>query len=984
MLLLHISLLGPLQVKIGETPAPFRTDAERALLAYLALNQGVPQRRDTLAGLLSPDRPDADALTYLRNRLTRLRAALGNDAGGPAWLDVDRKQITLRGGDDILIDVTRFDQLLATVERHAHRQLAGCPTCLAGLQAATDLVRGELLAGLNFPSDTWEAWLVGLREHYQQRALAALTLLRTARVERGEWQAVIEVAQRQLRLEPWLEEAHRALMQAHYRLGDRNAALAQYDQCVQQLWAELAVEPEAETQQLRQQIFASALAVTVSAEISDNLPLQTGPFFGRQREQTHLLRLLVDPKIRLVTLVGTGGSGKTRLALEVGQQLKTSFPDGVWFVRLDAVQGGAEGVKIAVGEALGFSQGAPGGAGKQVTGEAVLTILRSKRLLLILDNCEPLLDELAFLPAWLQRAPGLTLLATAREPLNFSAEAVVLLAGLPTGEGETSAAEALFAERGRMARADFVVAADNLLQVRQICEQVDGLPLGIALAAAWLRRRSLAQISHAIDQSLDFLSTGLRDVEPRHRSMRAVFETSWQLLDEGTQGMLAGLAVFPTSFSAHAAEQVAGATDLTLDLLCEKSLLQQQHEAERYLMHSLLRQFAAEKLATRTPEVNRAFVEYFYHFACEHGADYAALQPEWRNLAAAITHAHGLAAWQTVLDFLQVLDEPWFRQIRFSEMRAGLALALAAATALADDHALARTLLRLGEIEMEQNEYGVAETHLSTALGHFMRLEDSLGIAHAKHFRGRIKHELAQDEQAVILFEESMRLFEDEGDQVGIAKNLNLIAICHIRKSRDFATAQAYLEEAVALQRTLPPSATYVATLRNLAWVKGWAEAYAEAERCLAEAANISRQLNDLGEYAAVLYDRVVLCKLRQQWDEALAFGYECLANFRTVGSLRWEALIKTQLGLLHQAKGEPVRALALLTEGLHSFHDLGDGYEQAYSYYYLHKLYAEIGETAQSHQAKEQALRLNRELNDPQLREKLIDKTNKSRPIAE
>ena len=973
---LRIEMLGSLQVTVGGKPALFRTDAERALLAYLAAQQGIPQRRDTLTALLSPDRPDSDALTYLRNRLTRLRDALDDNEATPPWLDVDRKQIILRKGGDILVDLTQFEQQLTTVETHPHRQLTGCPTCLAHLQAAVDLVRGEFLAGLNFPSDTWEAWLLSQREHLHQRALAALTLLRDARLARGEWAAALDLAQRQLTLEPWLEAAHRALMTAHVQLGDRNAALAQYEQCERVLWDELGVEPEEETQQLQQRLLEQPLshdrlAAIGEAAVPDNLPSYTGRFWGRVVEQRHLLQRLADKHTRLVTLVGPGGSGKTRLAIEVGQALKTSFPDGVWFVALAAVKGDpaqmTEQIKIAVGEAAGFGQG-----DKQLTGEQVLAILRDKRLLLILDNCEVVLNELGFIPGWLKRAPGVVMLATAREPLNFTAEVVVLLEGLPTGEGETGselrAAEALFAERGQMARTDFVVSAENLSQVRQICRLVDGLPLGIALAAAWVRRRSLAQISESIGQSLDFLNTELRDVDPRHRSMRAVLATSWQLLDAPAQAVLAALAVFPASFSAEAASAVAGATLGDLDLLCEKSLLQQQQEAQRYSLHSLVRQFAEEKRATRTGAIERAFVDYFYEFARTHQTDYAALQPEWPNLAAAISKAHGQATWQIVLDFVQVLDEPWFRQIRFTELRAGLMAALDAATALADEAALVRTLLRLGEIEVEQNEYGVAEGHLRAAIDGFMHLEESVGIAHATYLLGRIKLEQAEDGQALRLTTASLQIFEAEDDRLGIAKNLNQLALLQIKTNRDFTGAHTHLVRSIAMQRELPPSPYYVEALCHLARVKRMGGADTEAEALLLEAAAISRGQASLGDYAAVLYEQLLLYKVRRQVEQALAFGYECLASFQRLGSVRWEGLVKTQLGLLHQAKAELPRAVTLLQEGLQIFAELGDPYEQAYSHYYLSMLYAQMNEMVQSHAAKEQVRWLNQSLQEPQL----------------
>ncbi|MEM7112696.1 MAG: BTAD domain-containing putative transcriptional regulator, partial [Chloroflexota bacterium] len=806
MAVLKVDLLGPLQVSVDGAAPKFETDAQRVLLAYLAVHQGAAQRRDSLAGLLSPDRPNKQALTYLRNRLAALRRVLGDKTAVPPWFDVERKQVALRVGDDIQIDIVQFEQLLAAVEAHDHRHLAGCPTCLGRLEDAVTLVRGEFLAGLNFSSDTWEEWLLAQREYIQQQVVEAMAQLCEVRLALGEWTAVLDIAQRQLRLEPWQETAHRAIMQAHYQLNDRSAALAQYEQCEKLLWEELGVDPEEETLQLKQQILDQTVAAASADNIPHNLPLQIGEFFGREAEQAQLLQQLVDPNQRLITLVGAGGMGKTRLSIEVGSQIKASFPDGVWFVPLDAVKGGAEQIKIAVGEAIGLAQDE-----KQLTGDQVLAILRDKRMLLIFDNSEVALDDVAFIPEWLRRAPQIAILATSREPLNFQAESVVMLDGLPIGDTGVAqegmnAAEALFVERGRMARADFSVSPDSLPYVRQICQLVDGSPLGIGLAAAWVRRRSLVQIRDEIGRSLDFLSTRLRDIDRRHRSMRAVLETSWQLLEPEEQEILAALTVFPTTFSAEAAKEVANALLFDLDILCEKSLLQQLHESERYLMHNLVRQFAADKLgdgktAVTLHKVDRAFIDYFFQFARSQQRNYPQLQPEWLNFAAGIVKAHDLQAWRTLLDFAQALDEPWFRQVRFVDMREGLSLALTAAKALEDQPAVASTLLRLGEIEMELNDYATAKTHLAAALEQLFQLEDDLGVAQAKYLNGRIHNEQAQDNEALALFEASKTLFDEAGNELGVAKNLNLIAVCHIKKYRDFQTARTYLEQSAALQR---------------------------------------------------------------------------------------------------------------------------------------------------------------------------------------
>ncbi len=958
---LQVKLLGPLHVQIGENSAEFRTDAQRVLLAYLAMHQGSPQRRDTLAGLLSPDRSNKAALTYLRNRLTRLRDTLSDAT--PSYFVVDRKQIALRTDDNIMIDVMQFDQQLATVERHAHRQLAGCPTCLAHLREAVALVRGGLLAGLNFPSDTWEAWLVGQREYYQQRALDALTLLREASAVHGAWEEVLAIAQRQLTLEAWLESAHRAMMQAHYQLGDRNAALAQYAQCQEILWDELGIEPEAETTRLFERMQDQSGGIGSSPALYHaTLPVQTGAFFGRKAELSHLLNLLVNPTKRLVTLVGTGGVGKTRLAIEAGQQVAMNFPDGVYFVPLDT-HDGAEQIKIAVGEAAGLGE-----TGKQLTGEQVIAILRDKQMLLLFDNCETVLDELAFIPTWLMRAPQIAILATSREPLNFAAESVVLLDGLSLDE-----AEALFAERGQMARDGFVVTEQHRPQVHQICQLVDRSPLGVALAAAWVRRRSLRQIVDSIGRSLDFLSTRLHDIDPRHRSMRAVFETSWQLLTAEEQAILAALSVFPTTFSADAASKIAGATLFDLDVLCEKSLLQQQQESERYGMHSLVRQFSADKLAARTPAIDRSFADYFFEFAETHQQAFPRLQPEWRNFSAGIAKAHQLEAWQLVIDFVRVLDEAWFRQIRYSDMRAGLALAVDAATALQDREALANVLLRLGEIEMEQNAYLSAETHLTVAQNQLLRLEESAGIAQATYLLGRIKADQAQDEAALALFFAAQRIFEDEDDVAGIAQCLNMIALCYMKQQPDFQTARTYFEQSIALQRTAPLTSTYVEALRYLARIDSNDGDHAAAESCLIEAASVSQQRNDMGDLAAVLFERMILCKHRQEWAQAVRFGQDCLAHFQKLGSLRWEGQIKTQLGILHQAMQQPEPALAFFLAAHEIFVALDDPFEQAHCYYYLHKLYAESGASEESRHALQSARQINAKLNSAWLR-KLMD----------
>ena len=281
-------------------------------------------------------------------------------------------------------------------------------------------------------------------------------------------------------------------------------------------------------------------------------------------------------------------------------------------------------------------------------------------------------------------------------------------------------------------------------------------------------------------------------------------------------------------------------------------------------------------------------------------------------------------------------------------------------------------LLRLGEIETELNDYAAAEAHLADAMRRLMRLEDSLGIAQGKYLYGRIKTEQAQNDEALTLFTDAKRIFEEEENWLGIAKNLNLMAFCHMKLSSDYQTAHALLEQSISLQRQMPLSSTYIESLRNLARIKINLGDYASAEGCLVEATTISLKQQDIGEYAAVLFERTILCRRQDQIDAALHFGCESLDHFRRLGSLRWEGLVKMQLAILHQAKENFEQALSLFHDSQQLFEHLGDMHEQAYAYCFLYKLYDKIGKREQSRLSKQQAVQLNTILNDPELAKRL------------
>jgi predicted ATPase/DNA-binding CsgD family transcriptional regulator/predicted Ser/Thr protein kinase len=330
-----------------------------------------------------------------------------------------------------------------------------------------------------------------------------------------------------------------------------------------------------------------------------NLPNQTTPFIGREVELADLAELIADPDIRLITLLGSGGSGKTRLALESARALLPSFKNGVTFVSL-APLGSAENIIPAIAEAVGFQffeHMEPRGQ--------LIDLFREKTSLLVLDNFEHVLDGADLVNEILRAAPGVKVLATSREKLNLQKEVRFRIEGMdfpeetqPTSleDASPSSAIRLFMQAAKRARPSFELDMDDLRPITRICRLVRGMPLGILLAAAWVEIFSPQEIVEEVNRSLDFLETEVSDIPERHRSIRAVFDSSWRQLSEFEREMFMKLAIFRSGFRREAAQAIAGASLHNLIGLVSKSLLHRDPSSGRYEVHELLRQYAEEQL----------------------------------------------------------------------------------------------------------------------------------------------------------------------------------------------------------------------------------------------------------------------------------------------------------------------------------------------------------------------------------------------------
>jgi predicted ATPase/DNA-binding XRE family transcriptional regulator len=337
------------------------------------------------------------------------------------------------------------------------------------------------------------------------------------------------------------------------------------------------------------------IATLNNSSLKKNLPIFPTPLIGRQREMEELVRLLHNRQCRILTLVGLGGIGKTRLAIETASQIQDEFSDGVYFVSLVPVNSSRLLIPV-IADSIGFNfqSAIPTDPKTQL-----LNYLKEKHTLVLVDNLEHLLNEQGItelLAELIQQAPQIKLITTSRESLNLQGEWVFEVHGLPIPEGDSTEGTSveLFLQRARRAYVEFNATTDDYPSILRICKLVDGMPLGIELAAAWVRTLSCNEIEREIERGLDILTISSRDIPIRHRSMRAVFDHSWKLLTEEEQRVLLRLSIFRGGFRREAAEAVADATLLVLSSLITKSLIRRSGVG-RYDLHELIRQFVAER-----------------------------------------------------------------------------------------------------------------------------------------------------------------------------------------------------------------------------------------------------------------------------------------------------------------------------------------------------------------------------------------------------
>ena len=514
---LEIKLLGSFHAARSGAPLTgFDSDKVRALLAYLAVESERPHRRERLAGLLWPEFSERAARTNLRRALSNLRQVTGDRQADPPFLLITRQTIQSNQRSDYALDVTSFTAQLSGGDGHSSET--------ARLEEAVALYQGDFLEGFSLPdSAPFEAWTLVTRESLRGQAIRALFHLAAAYEKQGTYEKALQHARRLVLLAPYQEAAHQQLMRLLALCGQRNEALAHYEQLSKILDKELGVAPSSQTQEVQQWLFAQdALppaapidttapepAPDPSSSPSHNLPAQITRFVGRRREIAEIEQLLESA--RLLTLVGPPGTGKSRLALEAASHSVERFSEGVFFVDLAPISN-PDLVTSTIAQVLGL---------KETTGRALKETLKKhlqkKRLLLLLDNFEHLLDAAPLVNELLATAPNLKILITSRQPLQIYGEQEYPIPPLlvpdldslePLQQLSKFEAVELFIQHAQAISPGFTLNENNATAVSEICVRLDGLPLAIELAAARVKIFSPEMIRTRLNDRFATLTGG--------------------------------------------------------------------------------------------------------------------------------------------------------------------------------------------------------------------------------------------------------------------------------------------------------------------------------------------------------------------------------------------------------------------------------------------------------------------------------------------
>jgi predicted ATPase/DNA-binding XRE family transcriptional regulator len=687
--------------------------------------------------------------------------------------------------------------------------------------------------------------------------------------------------------------------------------------------------------------------------VRNQIPQAPGALIGREFELAEIIRLVEDPKCRLLTLTGAGGIGKTRLALETASQRQDGFELGSIFINL-APLGSRDQIVTAIADALGFVLYNASDRSQQL-----INRLSDKEVFIVLDNFEHLLNQTdcVSLPRdLLAGASLLKLLITSREPLQLQSEWVFEVRGLPVpGSSEldsldSSSAVRLFIQRARQTRTGFALTPENLVAVREICQLVDGMPLAIELAAAWTRTLTCAEIAREIQSNINFLTTSSRDVTERHRSIRATFDHSWKLLSAEEQSVLQRLSIFKGGFTREAAEYVAGANLSLLLALVSKSLLHRMEQGH-YDLHELVRQYSLEHLKqneTEFVETQDCHSEYYSALLNKRGAGFKSAEHPTvaHELAAELANLRQAWRWAgergQALQVGQAADTLFWLYEWRCDCREGVPLFGYVADSL------------------DKKKESKAET--DTGLDEIRELTRARVMAYQAFFCLRQGlHPQSRD-----LLERSLAILRPmaKGGSFAARDALsNTLAFMGMLTTSlgDYTNGNRFLNEGLEIKRAMQDSWGIAFCLRQLGVLGFYQGAYDEADRLLTEGLEVSRTLGNAWAIAYSLDFLSTAVYARGAYAEAEKLLREGLTMSQQVGDRFTTAYALNGLGLVKQSLGEYTEARQLLEESVAIWREIGDQASMAHSLNYLGNVLLEMNEPVEAQACFHEALSIGR-----------------------
>lgn len=709
-----------------------------------------------------------------------------------------------------------------------------------------------------------------------------------------------------------------------------------------------------------------------------NLPLAASPLIGRQDALRTVLDCLREN--RLVTVVGLGGVGKSRLALEAAWQSLESYPQGVFWVALEAV-GQPDALVKAMANAMGFRFYSADDPRKQF-----LDYLRNRQILLLLDNFEHLLAAADWLPDVLQRAPGVRLLCTSRQRLGLYEEVVYELGGLSLpeecapGEIEDSQAVQLFLQVARRISAELVLTPNDLAQIGRICCLVSGLPLALEMAAAWVRVLSYPEIAEQIERSVNFLDADWRNLPKRHRSLRAVCEHSWSTMDEVEQGVMARLSVFHGSFQRQAAERVAAATLDVLKALVDRSMLHWDVENGRYELHPLLRQYAAEQLAQQPGDVftaNETHCGYYMDFL---GQRLSGLMGHrevdaLNEIAAELENIRSAWPWAIEHQKVDELNRGMRALCYFFSIRCyfyeGERFFLDAVEKLRDENPSERCTYIIAKLNAcraamlsDLGRYHQAATLLEDSLSILERQGLSVDLANCLHELAVVTFYIGEREQCQEFAERMLSLAQDSHLPFYEANALILLGCVHYYH-QEFSSCEALYRQSLQIFSKIGNISGQAMILMNLGAYFGEQRGDYQAMRRYQEQALPLYESLQYLLYCAAVYNNLAFAAMNQgEISDAIHYCKKALPIAQQTGSLLLETIVLENLSRCYcdigyyelaiisqeqtlvscQKMDNPLRHVTALIN-LSNFSSYLKQYERSLEYSYMAR---DIGETIQ------------------------------------